>query len=130
MKILAGIAGAPLFGCMIQKIVKNVAHRLYPDNALAITGPMALHECYEAYPENVSVTYHDTREAAFPWSGMRALDRANTVLALETPAAGDAQTNYKFDFESHEVYRPTCPLHHRKSITAANRAKAAKLSSL
>jgi hypothetical protein len=121
MKILAGVKGAPLFGCMVEKIVGNVAHRFYPDNALAITGPMALQECYEAHPENVSVTYHDTREAAFPWSGMRAMDKENTVLALETPAAGD-RVNYKTEFFAHEVYRSTCPLHHHhKELSGAAR---------
>jgi len=108
MKILAGQKGAPIFECMVNKIVKNVRNRYYPDNPLALTGPMALQECYEAYHHDVSITYHDTRNAAYPHSGMRAGD---LLLALETPGA----TNYKADFDSHEVYRPTCPLHNKSA---------------
>ena len=67
MKILAGVAGAPIFGCMVRTIVRNVSHRFCPDNALAITGPMALHRCCESHPDDVSVTYHDTRGAAHRW---------------------------------------------------------------
>jgi len=103
MKILAGQKGAPIFGCMINKIVKNVRNRYYPDNPLALTGPMALQQCYEAHHRDVSITYHDTRLAAYPYSGMRAGD---LLLALETPGG----TNYKSNFMAHKVYRPTCPL--------------------
>merc|ERR1712176_1217221 len=47
MKILAGQQGAPIFLCMINKIVTNVKSRSYPENPLALTGPMVLHDCYE-----------------------------------------------------------------------------------
>jgi hypothetical protein len=108
MKILAGKPGAPIFGCMVDKIVNNIVHRIYPDNSLAITGPMALQECYEEYSVGVSVTYHDTREAARPWGGMRDIS-SDVLLALETPEAAGSK-NYRFDFMEHGVYRPTCAL--------------------
>jgi len=108
MKILAGQPGAPIFQCMLNKIVMNVRHRSYPDNPLALTGPMALHECYEDNSENVSVTYHDTRDASYPYTGMRA---GNKLLAFESPGSSIDRENYQIDFDMHEVYRPTCPLH-------------------
>merc|ERR1711865_1093368 len=80
MKILAGQQGAPIFLCMIQKIVGNVRSRLYPDNPLALTGPMVLHDCSE-----------------------------EQLLAFEVPHH-DGTHNYKIDFDLHEVYRPTCGL--------------------
>jgi hypothetical protein len=42
MEILAGQQGSPIFLCMINKIVTNVRSRLYPNNPLALTGPMVL----------------------------------------------------------------------------------------
>jgi len=98
---------------MINKIVDNVRNRFYPDNPLALTGPMVLHECYEEHKQDVSITYHDTRDAAYPHSGMRAGDM---LLAFEAPhvaGLGSEEHNYKIDFDLHEVYRPTCPLHKR-----------------
>ena len=56
---------------------------MYPDNPLALTGPMALHECYEEHMTGVSVTYHDTRDAAYPYSGMRGKDCK--LVAFEVP---------------------------------------------
>jgi len=117
MKILAGQQGAPIFLCMIRKIVSNVRSRLYPDNPLALTGPMVLHECYEENSEGVSVTYRDTRDAAYPYSGMRGgsdtnEDGTEQLLAFEVPHHDGH--NYKIDFDLHEVYRPTCSLHNKK----------------
>jgi mannosyltransferase OCH1-like enzyme len=106
MKILAGQAGSPIFLCMLHKIINNVRTRSYPDNPLALTGPMALHECYDEHSDDVSITYHDTRDASYPYSGMRAGDK---LLAFEVP--NHEGHNYKIDFNLHEVYRPTCPLH-------------------
>jgi len=123
MKILAGQQGAPIFLCMINKIITNVRSRLYPANPLALTGPMVLHECYEENMEGVSVTYHDTRDAAYPYSGMRGTD--GDLLAFEIPThhhddVHDGRHNYKVDFDLHEVYRPTCSLHTKKTTTSAS----------
>ena len=122
MKILAGQAGAPIFLCMLQQIVSAVTARSYPDNPLALTGPMALHECYEKYSDDVAITYHDTRDAAYPYSGMRSVGGNNnksTLLAFESPNNHNAH-NYQRDFESHEVYRSTCPLHQEEKKTKEN----------
>merc|ERR1719464_2717830 len=130
MKILAGQEGAMIFLCMINKIVTNVLLRLYPENPLALTGPMVLHDCYEENREGVSITYRDTRDAAYPYSGMRgrsvvtndSLDEdVEPLLALEVPhneKGHDGQHNYKIDFEKHQVYRPTCSLHVKKTTSA------------
>jgi len=118
MKILAGQQGAPIFLCMIQKIVGNVRSRLYPENPLALTGPMVLHECYADNQDGVSVTYRDTRDAAYPHSGMRGTDGA--LVAFEVPHHDGH--NYKIDFDLHEVYRPTCGLHPKKMTTTTTSA--------
>jgi hypothetical protein len=125
MKILAGVKGAPIFKCMMNKIVNNVRARLYPDNPLALTGPMALNECYDLQSDGVSVTYHDTRDAAYPYSGMRA---GENLLAYEAPfimGHDKDQHNYKIDFDLHEVYRATCPLHKKN-----NNLKPAQVASV
>jgi len=133
MKILAGQAGAPIFLCMIQQIVSNVRSRLYPDNPLALTGPMALQDCYVQHSENVAVTYHDTRDAAYPYSGMRAVnnkgdENESTLLAFESPNDHHNTKNYQHDFEKHEVYRSTCPLHQEKTKKNKNVNNAVKIS--
>jgi len=127
MKILAGQAGAPIFLCMINKIVTSVRSRHYPDNPLALTGPMALHECYDEYSMDVSITYHDTRDAAYPYSGMRSVgdgerNNKSKLLAFESPNNHNEQ-NYKIDFDLHEVYRPTCPLHKKMKKNVNNSIK-------
>lgn len=125
MKILAGQPGAPIFRCMIQKIIGNVRQRYYPSNPLALTGPMALHECYAENYQEVSITYHDTRNAAYPYTGMRAGDK---LLAFESPGASiQNHESYKVNFDLHEVYRPTCPLH---LGGAASETKPAKVSTV
>ena len=114
MKILAGAKGAPLFQCMIKKIVHNVKTRFYPDNPLALTGPMVLEECYQEHLKDVSVTYRDTRNAAYPYSGMSGAD--GNLIAFEIPS--DAK-NYREDVAEHEIYRSTCPLHHKSHVKQA-----------
>jgi hypothetical protein len=119
MKILAGEAGAPLFQCMLHKIVDNVRERFYPDNPLALTGPMVLEECYADHSENVSVTYRDTRNAAYPYTGMSGNDQ---LLAFEVPSDTKVSA-YHQDFYEHEIYRSTCPLHnahHVKVVASAS----------
>jgi len=126
MKILAGQQGAPIFLCMINKIVTNIRSRSYPENPLALTGPMVLHDCYEQNNDGVSITYRDTRDAAYPYSGMRGgstTEDDEPLLAFEVPHndinGHDGTHNYKIDFESHEVYRPTCPLHDKITTSAS-----------
>lgn len=104
MKILAGQKGAPIYQCMMNKIIGNIRARFYPDNSLAFTGPILLQECYEQYPDNVSVTYRDTRNAAFPYSGMTGKDG---LLTFEVPSHSE---NYQVLFEKELVYRDTCSL--------------------
>lgn len=104
MKILAGQKGAPIYKCMMNKIIGNIRARFYPDNSLAFTGPILLQECYEQYSEGVSVTYRDTRNAAFPYSGMTS-DAG--LLTFEVPSFSEG---YQVLFEKQLVYRQTCPL--------------------
>ena len=83
MKILAGVPGHPLFGCMITRIVENVRRRHLSRYPLHLTGPTLLHECYEETAKyGIDITYRDTRSAMWPFSGMMG---ARTLLAFEQP---------------------------------------------
>jgi hypothetical protein len=82
MKILAGAPGAPIFKCMLDRIIENVSDRAYPENYLALTGLSLLHECYLEHSEGMAISYHDTRNAEWPYhTGMRA---GNKVLVAPT----------------------------------------------
>jgi hypothetical protein len=86
--------------------------RLYPmKGPLALTGPTMLHQCYAEFSENVAVTYHDTRGAKWPHTGMRAGDR---VLAYEAPSpkhfGEDDVGDYGRLFWDHKIYTDRCPL--------------------
>jgi hypothetical protein len=82
MKILAAAPGAPIFKCALAQIIEHVRERFYPDFQLELTGPAMLHRCYEQHPEGVAVTYHDTRNAVWPFTGMR---QGQKILAYEVP---------------------------------------------
>ena len=82
MKILASAPSAPIFKCALEKILINVRRRAYPSSPLGFTGPVLLHECYMRYPENVAITYKDTHQALWPYTGLRA---GNKILAYEYP---------------------------------------------
>jgi len=118
MKILAGEAGAPIYGCMLKKIVGYVSDRFYPEHPLALTGPMALEECYQSHSDNVAVTYRDTRNAAYPYTGMMGEE---SLVAFEVPTH---RKDYRFDFFDHEVYRSTCPLHTHEAAKPVGTASA------
>jgi len=98
---------------MIHKIVTAGQACSYPDNPLALTGPMALHDCYVQHSDDVwrLFMYHDTRDTAYPFNGMHAVN--NKLLAFESPnnQQHNAYTIINLIFELHEVYRSTCPLH-------------------
>ena len=83
MKMLAGEAKHPLFRCMIDRIISNVAARRVPAHPLALTGPGLLHQCYLATANisTVHITYRDTRGAKWPYTGMMGLEGH---LAFET----------------------------------------------
>jgi len=84
MKILAGAPGAPIFKCALDRILNNLRFQVYPEDVFDITGPGVLHKCYLENSENVAITYHDTRNSVWPWTGMRA---GNKILAVEVPNA-------------------------------------------
>ena len=82
MKILAGRQGAPIFQCMVNRIIHNVRQRYYGPNPLSITGPALLHNCYQEHAFDVAITYIDTRLTVWPFTGMRTRTK---ILAYEAP---------------------------------------------
>jgi len=84
MKILAAAPKSELMRCAVENIVENVRRRAYPDSPLGLTGPLLLQHCYEMHPTDVAITYIDTRNYVWPYSGMRA---GADILALEFPDA-------------------------------------------
>lgn len=113
MKILAAAPGAPIFKCALAQIIEHVRERFYPDFQLELTGPAMLHRCYEQHPEGVAVTYHDTRNAVWPFTGMR---QGQKILAYEVPIGakhfGDSENaeDYGYLFTSGQLYRDYCEL--------------------
>jgi hypothetical protein len=117
MKILAGAPGAPIFKCMLDRIVENVRHRAYPDSCLAVSGPALLHECYTENSGNVAITYHDTRNAMWPYTGMR---QGNKVISYEIAVSKkffeEDKTDYGYLFANRQVYKEECPLSFSPSV--------------
>lgn len=110
MKIIASAPGAPIFKCALDTVIKNVRARNLPD-PLLISGPLLLKQCYEKHSEDVAITYHDTREARWPYTGLRA---GETILAFELPSPKSfghhESSDYAHLFEQKKVYTENCPL--------------------
>lgn len=115
MKIIASAPGAPIFKCALDSVIDHVRTRYIPEGSLMITGPNMLHQCYEKHPEDVAITYHDTRGARWPYTGLRAGD---TILAYELPSSKifkalreeNDDSDYAYLFEQKKIYSDTCPL--------------------
>jgi mannosyltransferase OCH1-like enzyme len=112
MKILAGAPGAAIFKCALDHILNIVRLQIIPQNVFDISGPGVLQKCYEEHSENVAITYHDTRNAMWPWTGMRA---GNKVLAVEVPIqlkhflTGEVDPeDYYALYLQQKVYKPEC----------------------
>lgn len=82
MKILSAAPGSDLMKCALDNIVDNVRRKENPESPLALTGPLLLQDCYERNSADVAITYIDTRNAVWPYSGMRA---GTDILAYEFP---------------------------------------------
>jgi hypothetical protein len=115
MKILASAPKAPIMGCALQTIINNARNRAHPRFTLELTGPAMLQQCYELHPNNVAITYKDTRGAVWPYSGMRA---GNIILAYEYPSPRHFCYNKKCDrsrdyndlYKRGIVYNDACSL--------------------
>lgn len=113
MKILASAPGAPIFKCAMETIIQHVRARYMPKGDLMISGPTMLQKCYDQHSEDVAITYHDTRGARWPYTGMRAGD---TILAYELPGVKNFksqrgekdESDYNYFFEHNNVYSDTC----------------------
>ena len=82
MKVLASTPGGNISKCMLDNIVRNVRRRRMFKTPLEFSGPQLLRKCYLQFPEDVAITYIDTRGAAWPYTGLRA---GSLVLAYEKP---------------------------------------------
>ncbi|CAB9504889.1 O-glucosyltransferase LpsA [Seminavis robusta] len=112
MKILAAKPGARIFQCALDQIIENVKYRWYPETPLQLTGPLLLHQCYVQNSEDVAITYRDTRNARFPYTGLR---RGDQILAYEAPLSAKHfrkpdSSDYGEIFYTRKVYRETCAL--------------------
>ena len=115
MKIIASAPGAPIFKCALENVIENVRSRYMPEGSLMISGPSMLHQCYEKHSDDVAITYHDTRAARWPYTGMRAGD---TILAYEKPAPKifgkereeHDDSDYAYLFEQKKIYSENCLL--------------------
>jgi len=116
MKILSAAPGSELMKCAMNNIVDNVRRRENPDSPLALTGPLLLQGCYERAPEDVAITYIDTRNAVWPYSGMRA---GTDILAYEFPDSPKHfclgknchdKEDYANLYQNGQVYREECML--------------------
>ena len=116
MKILAAAPGSELMKCAMDSIVDNVRRKDKPKSPLALTGPLLLQECYERNAADVAITYIDTRNAVWPYSGMRA---GTDILAYEYP---DSPKHFCYGMDCHDkndyavlyaagsIYRAECEL--------------------
>ena len=116
MKIIAAEPGAPIMKCAVDTIVNNVRDRAYPNSPLELTGPLMLQDCYSRNSADVAITYIDTRNSIWPFTGMRA---GNKILAYEYP---DSPKHFCFEdtcsvtedysnlFQQRRVYTDNCEL--------------------
>lgn len=116
MKILAAAPGAEIMKCALETIVKSVRQRAYPPSPLELSGPLMLESCYEKHPDDVAVTYIDTRNSIWPYTGMRA---RNKILAYEYPDSPKHfckgmecfdMNDYANAYAERKVYRKSCKL--------------------
>ena len=132
-KILASVPRHPIAKCMIDTIVRNVEERatFSMTRLFLFSGPSLLHRCYKKHVEktsHVALWYHDTRNAQWPYSGLR---RGNKLLAFERPSASRHMIEYTpsnsevedygtSNQEGH-VYTQECGIpkttHHRRRAT-------------
>ena len=84
MKIMASQPNSAIMSCALRSVIANVRVRKYPDSPLNVCGPLLLQSCYAKHHRDVAVTYIDTRNALWPYTGMRA---GNNIFAYEVPTS-------------------------------------------
>ena len=134
MKIVAGVPKNEIFKCMMDRIVQHVKWRYIPESALYVSGPSLLRECVYNYSllhgprkapklapggalsfiynANIAYTYLDTRNAIWPFTGMRTRQK---LLTYEKPneerhwRKAD-RADYGALHASKHIYSATCEL--------------------
>ena len=116
MKLLASSPGAAIFQCALLGIINNVRKRIYPSSPLELTGPLLLERCYADHNNDVAITYKDTRQAVWPYTGLRA---GSTIIAYEYPSSSKhfcagkeciPDDDYAKIFRAKRVYSAGCTL--------------------
>lgn len=110
MKVLAGVPGHPIFKCMMDRIVSHAQARVIPNNALLVSGPMLLAQCYPKYAHDVAFTYMDSRGAVWPYTGMRTLDKVLAYERAHHSLSRHQSSEYGDLFAEQKVYAPNCTL--------------------
>lgn len=109
-KILSAAPQSDLMRCAVHLVVENVRKRLKPENPLELSATRAMQHCYAKYPHDVAITYIDSREAVWPFTGMRrgidliAFERASTKHFKPDPDDYSAQTTRG------DIYESSCTL--------------------
>ena len=115
MKILASQKGAPIFKCAMDTIVNNVRNRNITNEILGFSGPVMLQSCYEKHSDKVAISYLDSREAKWPYTGMR---RGYTVIAYELPGRRQFP-----NYVPNEIEKADYAILHRTNGTISSRCQ-------
>ena len=114
MKIAAGEPRNAVWKCMLRRIVQHVAWRYIPPSSLSVSGPLLLTKCVAKTRmlAETALTYKDTRNAAWPYTGMRT---DTELLALERPNEarhwrGSDASDYARVHRERRVYTSTCSI--------------------
>jgi hypothetical protein len=83
MKMMASAGGGETLWCMLNTIVGHVRNRaeMEEGNKDGLTGPLLLHHCATQFDntDKIAITYWDTRQGSWPYSGM--LGRSTRCVA-------------------------------------------------
>lgn len=107
IKLLSAKPHTSLFKCALDTVKHNIKNRMY-SHILNITGPFVMTDCYDKHGADTSITYTDTRNAHWPYTGLR---RGIDLLAYERPGIKAFQkdaTAYDIMFKEKRVYASTC----------------------
>lgn len=113
MKILSGVAGHPVWRCMVDGIVSNVMDWKRPTHSLLFSGPVLLERCIQETRSNVSVVYRDASSGKWPDGG--GMVGKEGLLSIELGSGRDfhpvrEDNHYSVLMQKGKVVRPDCPL--------------------
>ena len=116
MKVLASVPGSNISLCMLDNILHHVQTRKLFRTPLEFSGPQLLRKCYLQFPDDVAITYIDTRGAAWPYSGLRdgskilAYERPDPTRHFEEIRRRDKDLEYNDLVQHGDIYRTKCSI--------------------